>query len=140
MSRSDTPYTLDEQVGYLLRRANQRHLAIFAEAIPELTTTQFAAVARLYQMGPMSQNQLGRETAMDAATIKGVVDRLKKQDLVGIEPDPDDRRRVTVTLTAKGSALFEKVRPRAVEVTARTLDPLTPREKDRIMALLARMI
>ena len=72
-------YQLDEQVGFLLRRANQRHLSVFAGLIPELTTTQFAAIARLADEGPMSQNQLGRATAMDAATIKGVVGRLEKR-------------------------------------------------------------
>ena len=40
-------YRLEDQVGFLLRRANQRHLAVFAEVIPEVTTTQFAALARL---------------------------------------------------------------------------------------------
>ena len=44
--------------------------------IPEVTTTQFAALAKLAEQGPLSQNQLGRATAMDAATIKGVVGRL----------------------------------------------------------------
>ena len=45
-----TDYALDEQVGFLLRRATQRHLAIFARQIPTLTSTQFAALAKLYQL------------------------------------------------------------------------------------------
>jgi hypothetical protein len=75
MSASDD-YHLDDQIGYILRRVTQRHLAIFAALIPEVTTTQFAVLARLAEIGPQSQNHLGRATAMDAATIKGVVDRL----------------------------------------------------------------
>ena len=71
-------YRLDDQIGFLLRRANQRHLSLFAEVIPELTTTQLAALAKLHEQGAMSQNQLGRATAMDAATIKGVVGRLER--------------------------------------------------------------
>ena len=70
-------YMLDEQVGFLLRRVSQRHLGIFAERIPDLTATQFAALAKLCEVGPVSQNELGRRTAMDAATIKGVIDRLR---------------------------------------------------------------
>ena len=66
-------YVLDDQIGYVLRRVTQRHLALFAQAIPDVTTTQMAVLARLAQLGPQSQNALGRETAMDAATIKGVV-------------------------------------------------------------------
>ena len=62
------PYVLDDQIGYILRRVTQRHLAIFAQAIPDVTTTQFAVLMRLAELGPQSQNALGRETAMDAAT------------------------------------------------------------------------
>ena len=96
MSDADD-YRLDDQIGYVLRRVTQRHLAIFAAAIPEVTTTQFAVLARLTETGPLSQNQLGRATAMDAATIKGVVDRLARLGLVATTADPVDRRRLTVT-------------------------------------------
>ena len=105
----DTRYRLDDQIGqigYVLRRVTQRHLAIFAAAIPEVTTTEFAVLARLVETGLVSQNQLGRAAAMDAATIKGVVDRLAKLDLVTTSADPVDRRRLTVALTPEGAALF----------------------------------
>ena len=100
-------YRLEEQVGFLLRRVNQRHLAVFAEVIPEVTTTQLAALAKLAELGPMSQNQLGRATAMDAATIKGVVGRLVTRRLVTTAPSAEDRRRLIVELTPEGRALFD---------------------------------
>ena len=41
-------YRLGEQVGFLIRRAHQRHTALFAARIgDDLTTTQWAALARL---------------------------------------------------------------------------------------------
>lgn len=133
------PYVLDDQIGYVLRRVSQRHLAIFAEAIDEVTTTQFAVLARLAEKGPLSQNLLGRETAMDAATIKGVVDRLARQGLVATTPDPEDRRRLTVALTDKGRKLYEAQAATALEVSSRTLDPLSPDEQAQFLALLARL-
>ena len=45
-------------------------------------------------------------TAMDGATIKGVVDRLVRQGLVKTSPDPQDRRRLTIALSPAGQALF----------------------------------
>ena len=132
-------YSLDEQIGYLLRRVTQRHLAIFAQAIPEVTTTQFAVLARLAELGPMSQNHLGRETAMDAATIKGVVDRLARQGLVATAPDPADRRRLTVALTEAGERLFRTRIDTALGVTDATLSPLSEIERDALSALLARL-
>lgn len=133
------PYVLDDQIGYVLRRVTQRHLAIFSEHIPQVTTTQFAVLARLAEMGPQSQNHLGRATAMDGATIKGVVDRLARQGLVETCADPDDRRRLTVTLTAAGSDLFANTTAMALEVSDRTLDVLDASERAQLMALLTRL-
>jgi DNA-binding MarR family transcriptional regulator len=132
-------YRLDDQIGYILRRVTQRHLAIFAAAIPEVTTTQFAVLARLAEVGPLSQNHLGRETAMDAATIKGVVDRLTKLGYVSTTADPDDRRRLTVNLTDTGAALFATRSETALQISQETLAPLTPTEKSALMILLARL-
>lgn len=139
MNGRDGEYVLDDQVGYVLRRATQRHLAIFAAAIAEVTTTQFAVLARLAERGPMSQNHLGRSTAMDAATIKGVVGRLARQGLVVTEPDTGDRRRLTVGLTAEGRRLFEQTRDAALEVSRATLAPLSAAERRQFMDLLSRL-
>ena len=138
-SMADAPYVLDDQIGYVLRRVTQRHLALFSEAIPEVTTTQFAVLARLAETGPQSQNALGRETAMDAATIKGVVDRLARQGLVATFPDAEDRRRLTVALTIDGKELFLSRAPTALTVSARTLDPLSADEQTQLLAFLARL-
>lgn len=82
-------YRLEDQVGFFLRRAGQRHAAIFADRITDqLTPTQWAALVKLVEFDSLSQNLLGRETAMDAATIKGVVDRLLKRGFVATAPDP----------------------------------------------------
>lgn len=138
MNRAE-PYILDDQIGFVLRRVTQRHLAIFAAAIPEVTTTQFAVLARLMESGPQSQNHLGRATAMDAATIKGVVDRLVKLGFVATAADPDDRRRRTVTLTDAGVKLFSARSSTALKVSADTLAPLSPEEQVILKALLARL-
>ena len=132
-------YRLDDQIGYILRRVTQRHLALFAAASPEVTTTQVAVLARLAEIGPVSQNHLGRETAMDAATIKGVVDRLAKLGLVATTADPADRRRLTVSLTGAGTELFTSRRGTALQISADTVAPLTASEAATLQALLLRL-
>ena len=69
---------LEDQVGFLLRCAHQRATEIFNAVMARfgVTPTQFAALAKLDDLGSVSQNQLGRLTAMDPATISGVVGRL----------------------------------------------------------------
>ncbi|MEO0680298.1 MAG: MarR family transcriptional regulator, partial [Pseudomonadota bacterium] len=105
---SDAPasrrYQLSDQAGYNLRRANQRHVAIFARHVDGLTPTQFATLARLHERGPLSQNLLGRATAMDSATIKGVVERLRAKGFVASRLDENDQRLRLVELTAAGAA------------------------------------
>lgn len=133
-------YVLDDQVGYVLRRVTQRHLAIFSERVPQVTTTQWAVLARLAELGPLSQNHLGRMTSMDAATIKGVVDRLARMGLVETAADPADRRRLTVSLTKAGEELYQTGVATALKVSAETLGPLTAREREQLMALLLKLV
>ena len=137
---ADEPYVLDEQVGFLLRKAHQRHTAIFARRMgADFTPTQFAALVRVAEAGAISQNELGRQTAMDAATIKGVIDRLAERGLVRSRPDPDDRRRVVIELTATGQAQAADAVATAREITRETLEPLTADEKRALIPLLRRL-
>lgn len=132
-------YVLDEQIGYVLRRVTQRHLALFSEAFPDLTAMQWAVLARLAQIGPLSQNLLGREIAMDAATIKGVVDRLAREGLVSTSADPHDRRRLTVALTPDGAQIYAAGVTAALQVSEKTLAPLGAEDRALLLALLARL-
>src|ERR1700676_788613 len=101
-------YVIQDQVGFLMRVAMQRHTAIFMSLIPhQLTQTQFAALAKLVEVGTCSQNHLGRLIYLDAATIKGVVDRLGLRGFVTTGSDPNDRRRRAVSLTEKGAHIME---------------------------------
>src|ERR1700743_1697443 len=102
-------YILDDQIGFILRQVWQRHSAIFAREIGiNLTSAQWAALSKLTETGPCSQNQLGRLTAMDVATIKGVIDRLTARGLTETSPDPEDGRRLLVSLTRAGQTVPEK--------------------------------
>jgi DNA-binding MarR family transcriptional regulator len=132
-------YRLHEQVGFILRKVNQRHIAIFAKHIGDLTPPQFAALAMLAEIGEASQNRLGAMVAMDAATIKGVIDRLKARELVTLSAHSEDRRRLVVSLSKDGRAMIEKLLPLAERITEETLAPLNARETATFLKLLARL-
>jgi MarR family transcriptional regulator, lower aerobic nicotinate degradation pathway regulator len=133
-------YILDEQIGFLLRQVWQRHAAIFAREIGiNLTSPQWAALSKLAEMGPCSQNQLGRLTAMDVATIKGVIDRLTVRGLTETSPDPEDGRRLLVSLTRAGQQLVEKAAPNALAISKETLAPLDAKERETLVALLSKL-
>lgn len=132
-------YVLEDQIGFLLRLANQRHLEIFAAGLQDVTPTQFAILIKLYQLGVMSQNHLGRLVAMDAATTNGVVTRLRKKGLVQTQASTSDLRRLDVSLTPEGEAFVLAAIPTAFEVSAKTTDALTTREVTQLLALLAKL-
>jgi DNA-binding MarR family transcriptional regulator len=133
-------YILERQVGFILRQVSQRHTAIFAARIgDDLTPTQWATLAKLLERGPCSQNLLGRQTAMDAATIKGVVDRLSNRGIVDTRPDPKDARRLVVVLTPAGREVAGRARLNAEAITEETLQPLTAAERSIFLKLLKKL-
>ena len=133
-------YVLDDQIGFILRQVWQRHTMIFARDIgSNLTPTQWAALSKLVETGPCSQNQLGRFTAMDVATIKGVIDRLTARGLTETSSDPQDGRRLLVSLTRAGQQLAEKTAPLALAISKETLAPLDAKEREALLGLLNRL-
>lgn len=139
--REASPYLMNDQVGFLLRVAMQRHTSIFMSLMAhDLTQTQFAALAKLVEVGTCSQNHLGRLIYLDAATIKGVVDRLRMRNLVTIQVHPDDRRRSMVAITKIGHRIANDAIKRAHRITKKTLVPLKSQEQRQIVRLLQKMI
>ena len=141
MTDADTiDYVLDDQVGYLLRLASQRHAVLFQATMEDgLTPTQFATLIRVAEEGEVSQNQLGRLAAMDVATIKGVVDRLRAKGLIASRSDVQDRRRSVITLTRAGERMIGALRRKGAEISAATLEPLTASEQRTLIALLRKI-
>ncbi|HVJ39944.1 MAG TPA: MarR family transcriptional regulator [Dongiaceae bacterium] len=116
-------------------------MAIFAECLSEyaLTPQQFSALAKIRETGGVSQNRLGRLTAMDPATILGVVQRLNQRGLIGRAPDPTDPRSTRLTLTEAGLELINEAIPRAMEATERTLAALSAGQRKELLALLSKL-
>ena len=134
-----TGYRLYEQVGYILRQVSQRHIRIFSDQITDLTPTQFAALAKLCEWRSISQNELGRQTSMDASTIKGVVDRLRNRGYLETQPDQRDHRRLILSPSAQGERVFADLVTVASDITAKTLEPLTKKEQDQFLRLLSKL-
>lgn len=136
---SGAVYSLEDQIGFKLRLANQRHLEIFNRRMPDITPTQFAVLAKLRDEVRISQNQLGRLVGMDAATTKGVVDRLRKKGFVQSTPSETDMRRLEISLTDAGHEFAAQAVATAHEISAETVGNLTPREVERLLSLLDKL-
>ncbi len=134
-------YVLDEQVGFLLRKAQQRATEHFNAVMLDfnVTPTQFAALAKLHDLGPTSQNLLGRQTAMDPATMSSVVGRLAKRGWLETQADPHDARLLLVRLTTEGAQAAQCMTAVAADVSRRTLEPLTNAEATEFLRLIAKL-
>jgi MarR family transcriptional regulator, lower aerobic nicotinate degradation pathway regulator len=135
-------FVLDDQVAHLLRRAHQRASALFLSALAEaqLTPTQFFAMARLHERGKLSQNRLGRLAAMDPATIQGVIRRLHERGLIERLADPNDRRRMVLSLSPQGQEIVVGLLSGANRVGREILTPLSPEERATFVDLLKRLV
>ena len=135
-------YRIEEQVGYLLRRAHQRASAIFQVGIgdPNITPTQYSSMVKLNEYTELSQNLLGRLVGMDKATMQGVVRRLKERGLVDSRPDPGDARRTLLSLTTEGQRLVNRLLINGPAVSRETLKPLTVQEQRQLLDLLSKIV
>ncbi len=133
-------YALEEQVGFVLRRAHQRATSVFQRLMGEwdITPLQFAALVKIRDEGRVSQNQLGRLAYMDPATVMGVVGRLRTRGLIRVLADANDKRRTLLMLNSSGLELLEQLEPVALKVSEQTLDPLSKEEQKTLIELLRR--
>ena len=140
-AEDDPLYTIEQQVGFLLRRAHQRSAAIFQDlfASSGLTPLQFTSLVKIRDQGRASQNQLGRLTYADPATIMGVINRLVERRLIRKSADPDDKRKSILILTSKGLDLIESLETVARAVSRETLAPLSSSEQKTFLRLLAKL-
>ncbi len=138
---TESEYVLDEQIGFLLRKAHQRASDIFNATMSkfDITPTQFAALAKLHEVGETSQNRLGRMTSMDPATILGVINRLKKRGFISQRVDPNDARMILLSLSEAGNEQIGAMENAALEVSAKTLSPLTRTEIRQFLTLLGKL-
>jgi DNA-binding MarR family transcriptional regulator len=134
-------FRVEDHVGFLLRRAHQRHVALCTAAFARagLTPMQFTALLKTVQLRRVTQNLLGRHAAMDPATIQGVVRRLIARGMIRRGRDPLDRRTAVLEATEAGVALATKVVACAREVHEAALAPLSSEERVQLLRLLRRM-
>jgi DNA-binding MarR family transcriptional regulator len=134
-------YDLASHPAHVIRRAHQRATMRFQEAMGsyKLTPTQFAALATILKHSEISQNQLGRLTAMDPSTVSLVIRKLSKEGLVESSGSQNDQRLTLIRLTDKGTRVTLPLLAVSVEVGRRVLAPLTPAEQALFMTLLDRV-
>jgi DNA-binding MarR family transcriptional regulator len=100
----------------------------------------YRLLATLEEFGPASQAALGRRSGIHLSDMVAAINELADQKLVERAPDPDDRRRNTISLTTAGKRQLRRLEKRLAETQDDLLAPLTPEERQRLTELLARLL
>ena len=116
-TKHDDPEALSKFTGSLVRRAQQRHVAVWlSEVSAEITSVQYAALEILQRTPGVNQRQLGDELDVDRSTIADLVARMVRNDLIERSDDPGDKRSYVLFLTPAGKKQLATLRPRVEEV------------------------
>ncbi|MSU46991.1 MAG: MarR family transcriptional regulator [Lacunisphaera sp.] len=89
--------------------------------------------------GPRTPAELAEAAGVTRATMTGLVDTLERDGFVTREPDPDDRRMMSVRLTAKGEGFLREFLPGHFKVIGAIMYTLTETERKRLVSLLVKV-
>lgn len=127
--------------GYLIRRAQQLHVATWTRLVStETTSVQYAILAVLSRLGHASQRVLCDEVDLDRSTIADLVARMERRRLLTRVRDPEDRRRNTVTLTERGHDEYARLRPHVEASDAELTSPLSEDDLAALRRALRRLL
>ena len=133
MSNSTQPLNLEE-VGDLASIIMVMQRKFMSTLMGELSRDrlsfpQFFLLGHLASHGPTGMTRVAELMGHSTPAATGLVQRLEKLGYVKRNHELDDRRKVTVTVTAKGTRLVEGVRQEIMGNLSRVKDRLTPEEQ-----------
>lgn len=114
-------------VGLLRRRLRS------APVDGELTLPESAALSRLDRGGPTTAAALARTEQITPQSMGVTLAALEARGLIERAPDPEDGRRVILTLTETGRAVLRDRRSARTRQLAQALAAFTPEELEQLL-------
>ncbi|UMP00776.1 MarR family winged helix-turn-helix transcriptional regulator [Amycolatopsis sp. EV170708-02-1] len=141
----DVPYAparIRALPSWLLGRAAARGHRLVAEALARegLRMMHHAVLASVAELGPVSQADLGRTLRVDPKDMVAIVNDLHREGLIARTPDPADRRKNAISISAAGSRRLRRTEKLGDEANDELTSALTPAERDQLVDLLARIV
>ncbi|AXB44559.1 MarR family winged helix-turn-helix transcriptional regulator [Amycolatopsis albispora] len=125
----------------LTQTAQHAHRLIADElATADARGHHYRLLATLDETGPASQAELGRRTGIHFSDVVAVLNELAERGLLDRAPDPADRRRNVITITAAGRRQLKKLDRLVAGVQDQLLEPLSPAEREQLTGLLTRLL
>ncbi|MFF9478751.1 MarR family winged helix-turn-helix transcriptional regulator [Streptomyces sp. NPDC014733] len=142
---ADAPYAprrIRVLPSWLLGRAAARGHRLVAEALATegMRMMHHAVLSAVAESGPISQAELGRRVGIDPKDMVTVVNDLQREGLVTRTPDPEDRRKNAVELSAAGRRVLRRTQRLGDRANDELTAALTPAERAQLVALLTRIV
>lgn len=90
-------------------------------------------------VGPRTPAELAEAAGVTRATMTGLIDTLERDGYVRREPDPVDRRMMSVFLTTQGEAFLHEFLPGHFKIISRLMTPLNEAERKTFVRLLVKI-
>lgn len=131
-----------EVLGYLLKHALQRLVARADDALGPLGVDrkEFGVLRMLDDGPPLSQQELATRLAVDPTTMVAVIDALEAKGALTRRPDPADRRRNAIELTASGRTTCRAAAAAYAAAEEEFLAPLGRAEAERFREALRTLL
>lgn len=141
-ARPAAPDAITSLPSWLLGRAAARGHRLVAEALAQegMRMMHHAVLTAIAEQEPVSQAQLSRSLGIDPKEVVGLVNDLERDGLVARGPDPADRRKNAVDLSARGRDRLRRTRRHGEEANDVLTAALSPAERRLLTGLLARII
>jgi DNA-binding MarR family transcriptional regulator len=111
--------------GYLIRRSQTVHNALWAELVPgDLTGPQYAVLSALAVFPGSDQQRVAMRASLDKTSAADVVARLVRKGWIERRRDRADGRRYLLSLTQAASLALSSITPRVSAVQDALLAPL----------------
>lgn len=131
----------NQHLGFLLRRAQQRHLALWnSEVSSTISGIQYLVLAVLERRPGIHQRELGDELDLDRSTINALLNRLENNGLVERVQAHDDARKKVLGLTCEGKAAFKELKPRVRALQPTLTEAVSANDAQNLKRILSLMV
>jgi DNA-binding MarR family transcriptional regulator len=129
------PYRLSTTSNAVSGRIAQEYRSRFGLSVPE-----WRVMAVLGDAGAMTQRELTQHTVMDKVAVNRACKVLEDRNLIRRSPNESDGRSHHLELTEEGCAMHGQIWPQAVDIYEKIFASLTPRETERLRAILDKLM
>lgn len=123
----------DDELRMLLQRVARRIRNNRADG--SMSDTKMGVLFRL-EVSPATPSQLAERERVTPPSMNRTLNALEEASLVARTPDPDDARKVIVTLTTEGAGVIAETRRLRTEWFSERLAELTPDERATLQAVI----